>query len=558
MATDDVISASKSRLETLIEPINGGVGADISYDEAFDKLKNEVDKMQSLSGGKVDWGGIISGADEILTDKSKDFRVALYYAAGKAQLDGMTGLLDGLVLLNELTNAFWDTMYPSLKRPKARGNLAVWYSDAAAAVASNFKTTSKDADLVGAIDEVSRALDSTLRDKLGDAYSGMANLRNAIRSLVANTPKEAPPPPPPPPPPPKVEAPAAPPPPPPPAAAAAPAAAAPAAAPVTYAAAPAALPSAAAITDVDSAISVIGQCSLLLTRAGDALRVADPANPAAYRIGRTGTWLELSQAPVADDGKTTIFPAPGLDLRARLDAIAGAENWVGLIGAADEIGAENILWLDPQRYIAFAMDKLGAPYAAAKQALILELGYMLLRAPTLPEMTFNDGTPFADDQTRAWIDAEVRTALGSGGGGGARSYVDGPLGEANTLVGGGDLPGALTVLFKATAQAPSPADRFKCRLAAAKLCLQAEQYAIARAQLDGLEKQVDQYGLIEWDPGLCAELYLALYTAHRGTNIALVQAGEMIPDDVRARERIAFERLCQLDAGAAVKLMTGA
>ena len=31
----------------------------------------------------------------------------------------------------------------------------------------------------------------------------------------------------------------------------------------------------------------------------------------------------------------------------------------------------------------------------------------------------------------------------------------------------------------------------------------------------------------------------------------------MIPDDVRARERSAFERLCQLDAGAAVKMMTG-
>jgi type VI secretion system protein VasJ len=172
-------------------------------------------------------------------------------------------------------------------------------------------------------------------------------------------------------------------------------------------------------------------------------------------------------------------------------------------------------------------------------------------------MTFNDGTPFADDSTRAWIESEIAPMLGSGGGGGPKSYLDAPLKEATSLAGGGNLPGALDVLTKATSQAPSPSDRFKCKLAAAKLCLQAEQYAIARAQLDGLEKLVDKYDLIEWDPGLCAELYLALYTAHRGTNIQLVQSGEAIPDDVRARERIAFERLCQLDAGAAVKLMTG-
>jgi type VI secretion system protein VasJ len=272
-----------------------------------------------------------------------------------------------------------------------------------------------------------------------------------------------------------------------------------------------------------------------------------------------GVWLELGQAPIADDGKTTIFPSPSADLRGRLDSLANAGDWLGVIAAGDEIGAENILWLDPHFYVAFAMDKLGAQYADAKRAMMLEVGYMLLRAPTLPTMTFNDGTPFADDTTRAWLESEVTPLLGAGGGGGggSKSYVDAPLKEAASLAGQAKLPEALDVLSKATAQAPSPSDRFRCKLAAAKLCLQAEQFAIARAQLDGLEKLVDKYNLVEWDPALCGDLYLALYTAHRGTNIQLMQSGEPIPDEVRARERNAFERLCQLDASAAVKLMTG-
>ena len=38
-------------------------------------------------------------------------------------IDGVSGLLDGFVLLSELIAAFWTTMGPPLKRPKARGNL---------------------------------------------------------------------------------------------------------------------------------------------------------------------------------------------------------------------------------------------------------------------------------------------------------------------------------------------------------------------------------------------------------------------------------------------------
>ena len=44
MAVDDVINAAKEKLEPLIAPIDGGAGADISYDEGFDKVKSEIEK----------------------------------------------------------------------------------------------------------------------------------------------------------------------------------------------------------------------------------------------------------------------------------------------------------------------------------------------------------------------------------------------------------------------------------------------------------------------------------------------------------------------------------
>jgi type VI secretion system protein VasJ len=180
---------------------------------------------------------------------------------------------------------------------------------------------------------------------------------------------------------------------------------------------------------------------------------------------------------------------------------------------------------------------------------------MLLRAPSMPELSFNDGRAFADDATRAWLTAEVMPVLGGGGGGGGgsatpKSYVDKPLKEARAMLAEERLADALEVLAKAAAAAPSPTDRFKVRLASAQMCIQVQQFAIARAQLEGLERIAEQHRLVEWEPALCAELYSALYAAHR----ALAQFEESTPEG-RLRMASVFERLCQLDAGAAVKAL---
>src|SRR5690348_8797236 len=103
MSVEEVLAASKARLENLIAPINGGVGEDVSYHELFEAMKVEVDKQQSIEGAKPEWPTVASNGEELLTEKSKDFRVALYWAAAKGITGGLTGVLDGLVLLQELT-----------------------------------------------------------------------------------------------------------------------------------------------------------------------------------------------------------------------------------------------------------------------------------------------------------------------------------------------------------------------------------------------------------------------------------------------------------------------
>ncbi|WP_309650424.1 type VI secretion system ImpA family N-terminal domain-containing protein, partial [Nocardioides sp.] len=102
---------------------------DVSYEASFETVKAEVDKANSLEGGKIDWAAVAGNAQTILEGESKDFRIVLYYAAGRAQTAGAQGVFEGLVVLDQMTELFWEPMYPGLKRPKARGNLCSWYQE---------------------------------------------------------------------------------------------------------------------------------------------------------------------------------------------------------------------------------------------------------------------------------------------------------------------------------------------------------------------------------------------------------------------------------------------
>lgn len=289
----------------------------------------------------------------------------------------------------------------------------------------------------------------------------------------------------------------------------------------------------------------------MLVRAGNVLRASDMADASAYRVLRQGLWIEVARTPPADGGSTMV-PSPSGSYKDQLEALAGAGDWEGVINAAEEMLAESPLWLDPHRYVSLALERLG--HEDARLAVLREVGALLSRASGLLEVTFNDGTPFADPPTKDWIESEVKAVLGGGGGGGAPrprgSVIDAKLEEARLMVANGALPDAVQLVMKAAATAQSPAERLRGKLAIAQVCLAGEQFLVARSALEGLDKLVEQHRLWEWEPDLCAQFYAALYQAHRAMNAAY---GMEVPPDLRAKETAAFERLCQLDAGAALR-----
>ncbi len=555
--SEELLAASKERVADLLAPINGGAGEDISYDDKFEAIKGEVEKLASLAGEKPKWDEVASFCEELLQDKSKDFRVACYLATCKCLRQNLEEVLDAITLLKEITATFWDDMFPPLRRIRARAGMVGWWSSQSGPTVIDMKLTAKDNELVNLIDTESVALDALFRDKFAEHYTGMSELRDAIRHLARSCPKEKP----------KEE----PKPPPPAPTATAAARPAPPPAPVQESAGP----SIGEISTIDQAEQALEPCGLALVKVARAFRALKPEHNMAYRLARLGFWLEFTAAPPAEDGQTLVPPPPD-SLKEHFDTLAAANDYLTLLNEAEDAAAEFPCWLDPHRYVATAMSAMGALFMKAKAELLESTALFLRRLPNMPKLAFNDGTPFADGQTTMWIEQEVLGVFGDGsggggggGGGGGPSVLDEPLKEARDLAVKGELGKALGVIAGAAAGAPTPAERFRGQLAMAQLCLGAGKYAIARSQLEGLTRQIEEHQLTSWDPTLCGEVYAALFSSIKGMNDALRPKGEegaaaaladdgpLVPREEEAAERAAFQALCRLAPAVALKLAGG-
>ncbi len=542
MSADDAIQAAKTKLEGLIAPIEGGVGEDLSYDEAFEAVKAEIDKQNQIDGGSIEWKNVEELCVDLLSNRTKDFRLALYYAMARAQKESFVGLFEGLVVLNELCIAYWEPMFPALRRPRARGNLLAWFNELTTPIVNAASPTPQQRHVVEALAKVFAELDSSLAEKLGEAYPPMMTLSDACRGLLRRAPAAPV---------------AAPEPPPPPSLSSAQQTAA-AAAPVAdnLAATPAdgvpqaggAVMAAVAIVDADSAYVALQQVAPILGQASGALFNLDPASLDAYRLGMQAAFLLIGSDPLNQNGQTSL-PGPLDQTRQNLAALAGASDWQGLVNTAWGAMQEQPFWLDASRALAQGLRALGAPHDAAAVVVEREVAALLARAPSLPSLTFGDGSPLADGETQSWI-----SGLGSGGGGGgggaARSPVDKAAADANKLAAEGNLAQAMTVLSRA-AQTTSPVDRFRARLEIAKLALAQQLFDMARAHLDALERSADEHRLAAWDPALCAELYASLYKVRR-----MIAQNTMDDPEIGKKAAQSFERLCELDAARAFTVMS--
>jgi len=527
----ELVQKYLSEVESLVRPISDAQpqGADLSYESDFEVVRTEIDKLTTLAGESPNWRDVVSNGEELVSSKSKDMRLLLWATAGRTRLDGIAGLARGLAGIKAVCEAHWDGMYPPIKRAKARGNLASWLGDQVTPILTEYRPKVGDGPVLEAVSTLYNDIDELLSSKLGDAYTGMGPMRSLLREKLRDVPADAPPPPPP------VAAPA-------PVAAAAAAPAEPAAAGAV--AAPA-IPTVTGAADALPALRALGKG---ITDVARHLRSADPASAWAFRLFRLGTWLAVKQPPPAEGGKTKIPPPQAADVK-KLQGLVEAQQWPQLVSAGEELAGRFLFWLDAHRYVALGLERQGALYQEARDAVAAELLALVKAQPQIPTLAFADGTPFADEGTKTWIEEEQAKVGGSGGGGGGSQKVDeeeqelkARFEEARELVTGGKVGEGLGLAMQLARRGSDARARYRARLEIAGMALKGGKSDLARPLLEGLVAEAEAHGLEHWEPELAARTYELLLKARAGVK------GPSQPTDQEV-----FDRLCRLDPAAAFK-----
>ena len=320
------------------------------------------------------------------------------------------------------------------------------------------------------------------------------------------------------------------------------------------------------------------------------LRKQDPTNPAPYLMVRGLRWGELrARAPEVEP---KLMDAPPTSVRARLKGVMLDGKWSDLLEQCETVMAtpQGRGWLDLQRYVLTACDRLGGSYDGVAAAVRSELRSLLVALPQLPEMTLMDDAPTANGETRDWLEAQGLGPPESGNGaaahgndaamtdseiddqtaalatalaeedatsehGGLRSgtrrrpsaavtaTVRDPFVAARGELAQGRPNRAIELLVGELARERSPRGRFVRQTQIAYVMVEAGLDVVARPILEKLISTIDERGLEDWESGPLVAQPMAL----------LCRVLDRLADGSGDRDGL-YLRICRLDPLQAIAL----
>jgi type VI secretion system protein VasJ len=512
-------------------------GSDVRYEPEYEQLQAEIDKLSlpSASGG-IDWKKVSDLAASILANKSKDLLVASYFAVGQVQMRRLDGLADGLTIIRDLIDQYWDGLFPPKKRMRGRVGALEWWIEKTESALKGITNDPVAPEKLEAINTTLAQIDTLLKQHLPEPLL-LRPIRRALETIPLLS--EAKPEPeaaptgerPQPSSPPKPET-------------------------VTERETPKVTPAPTEpetlVTEKD-AQKIITSGLQKLRQAAAFLLEKDPTNAMAYRFRRIGAWSVVSKLPPESNGQTQIPPPPP-QVRQELIELKDTAHWSALITSAEQRVSQFLFWFDVHRYVSEALVNLGNDYQSAHEAVCQETACFLYRLPGLVDLAFSDGTPFADSETRRWlkgIASGADTALSDGvqipeSGRGEREKGDmaDTIEKARSLARKNKLLDAVQLLQAELKNCFSQKDALMWRLALCRLLIGSKRTDMALPHLDLILKDIEAYRLEHWDPRLALEGLKVVWSGYSNhTDKALRRNAEAV-----------LSQIAKLDPAEALKI----
>lgn len=496
------------------QPISAtsAVGVDVRDTEQFNAIQDEYAKLNNPSATTPpDAALIVRSASELLGTQGKDLMVAAYLANGLMRQNGLSGLTQGMTILGDLIETYWEPMFPALSRLRARRNSIQWLIDQtskhlesttfepqSSQICTDLKTQIKRIDdLLNALDDESPALFRLigLVDAIPvqqeaptpapavaevQASSAPHDVSQPLQVADAGSPKTQAPP---------TEMP--------------PALQLPTVSPLE-------------VTSSEEAVKALHICNRNLNDIASALLLTDVANPLPYRLVRISAWAELFELPPHVNYQTRI-PAPMSQIRDMIATAVGSQSWSNLVQICESNISTAMFWLDLHRLSEQALAKIGSSCDSARSEITRQVEWLIQQFPDLPLLSFSDGTPFADEETRSWM-LTLAAAVQASNNQSNITATDGglksALANAQSLIKNNQPAKAIEALGAYIKGSDSERIKLHGRIHLCELVLDLQPITNAVPFAEPILATLEQHRLAQWDPEIAADALRVVYRAY--------------------------------------------
>ncbi|GFM64447.1 type VI secretion system protein TssA [Pseudomonas cichorii] len=484
-------------------------GDDVRFSTEFEALEGELSKVYSLQGSvQVDWLKVRELSEHILRENSKDLRVAVWLVWALYQCESFPGLLAGINLLHHLCSHRWQVLHP--RKSRTRTAALNWLVPRLEQVLVEGVSVTTQLPLFQNLVETLEALDNLLTNYLGDEAPLILPVRRRLAVMVQRA----------------VESKA----------------------------------------DTETLIVQVKQVAARVFKSDVHIESEKDAHKAlkaqqesaqklcawwlrqkatdvrALRLSRTVFWLSIDKVPECNVRQVTALH--GLSAE-KLNGYAERfkqGRYADLIVDIEASLALTPFWFDGQRLLWECLRALKAESAMREVEILFAL--FLERLPGICDLKFQDGSPFADDDTHRWINEQVMPHLH------VDTVDDTPdervvqpewdvvLEEALSVLRSDGLKSAVQMLKQKLQSSQGQRERFHWQFALAKICYSAKKYELAKSQLEVLDQYLQDSGLHTWEPELSLKVMHTLNSCY-----------ECLPQSnvVRERKDEIYRRLCHLD-----------
>ncbi len=469
----------------LLDPVSEDmpVGNDPHYGDRFYEIKREIDKLADN-----DYGRVITLARAILREEGKDLRVAAYHLQAAVYVEGVQGFIDGLAVFAGLLDTFGRYCYPA--KDSMRQGAVRWLGNRKMQAYCEEKLAEASAEQLTWITEKIGAINSLLVEQFGDGFERWTALDEILDKLGRAAAERAR----------KAEA-------------SSPRPAAPPSgvdsgegAPETNtAAAGSAQPASAAPAGLPEDVAQPVSEQQLLRHARELIRYLTDAREYGRAAGmaRALLWGNLQLPPA--DGTATSVPGPRAADLLEIRQMLADEEYAAAFTLCEGLlfGPGGRLCLDLQFYAHQAAR--GMKQRELAQIIENATAGLLQRLPKLVDLSFEDGTPFAQADTRRWLEE----LAADGGGAVANTAIDDEavkkvVKAAEKAAGKGKLAAGLAVF--AAEKTGHPLTAFRLEMEMAAFCLAHQRADLAVPAFQKLMDRAQRECLASWNPELLAVL----------------------------------------------------